>query len=437
MIAKLSTLRVVGVVVCVSLVVAACGTPAPPPAEETPAPPPAQEETPAPEPTAPPTLERPIKVGIVDTYSGPPAVYGNDALNGFQLALEEINAEGVLGQTIEFTTRDEKFDPETGLSMARELVMAEEVDVLAGTINSATALAISQYAKEEQVPFIVWISKSDKITGAQGHRYVFSTGENSYMAGKAGASSLAEQPYTQYWIAGDDYEYGHSIADAAWSNLQAAKPDVELLGESWWKVGEPDLVPYLTAIMSAEPDAVIFATGGSSMANVMKAAETTGLAARIPVWIHTATDHSVLKPLGAEAPAGVMGTTDYLFYYPDTPEHMAFVEAFEEAYGSPPGFPAFHGYITAKFIAEAFRKAGSLDTEAFIDAIEGLAVDSPVGAIEMRACDHQAVLPMYMGVTAASAEYPDFLVATDIVTLSGDEVMPTCEEIEAARAAAE
>jgi branched-chain amino acid transport system substrate-binding protein len=155
------------------------------------------------------------------------------------------------------------------------------------------------------------------------------------------------------------------------------------------------------------------------------------------VWIHTATDHSVLKPLGAEAPAGVMGTTDYLFYYPDTPEHMAFVEAFEEAYGSPPGFPAFHGYITAKFIAEAFRKAGSLDTEAFIDAIEGLAVDSPVGAIEMRACDHQAVLPMYMGVTAASAEYPDFLVATDIVTLSGDEVMPTCEEIEAARAAAE
>lgn len=431
----LSVLRIAGVVVLISLVVAGCATPAvetpAPPPEETPAPPAA--ETPTPMPTPAPALERPIRVGIIDTYSGPPAVYGEDALNGFKLALEEINAEGVLGQTIEFTTRDEKFDPETGLAMARELVMIEEVDLLVGTINSATALAISQYAKEEQVPFIVWISKSEKITGEQGHRYVFSTGENTYMAGKAGASSLAEQPYTSYWIAGDDYAYGHDIANAAWRNLQALKPDVELLGESWWKVGEPDLVPYLTAILAAEPDALIFCTGGASMANVMKAVESTGMIDQIPIWIHTAIDHSVLKPLGAEAPEGVMGTIDYLFYYPDTPTHRAFVEAFEEAYGSPPGFPAFHGYITAHFIAEAFRNAGTLDKEAFIDAMEGLKIDSPVGEIEMRACDHQAVLPMYMGVTATSPEYEDFLVATDIVTVAGDDVMPTCEEIQAAR----
>ena len=55
-----------------------------------------------------PAEARNIKVGIVDTYSGPPAVYGHDALNGFKLALEEINKKGVLGGKIEFTTRDEK-----------------------------------------------------------------------------------------------------------------------------------------------------------------------------------------------------------------------------------------------------------------------------------------------------------------------------------------
>ena len=37
------------------------------------------------------TEARNIKVGIVDTYSGPPAVFGNDALNGFKMAVEEIN----------------------------------------------------------------------------------------------------------------------------------------------------------------------------------------------------------------------------------------------------------------------------------------------------------------------------------------------------------
>ena len=59
---------------------------------------------------------RNIKVGIIDCYSGPPAVYGNDALNGFKLALEEINKEGVLGGKIEFTTRDTKFKVDIGLT---------------------------------------------------------------------------------------------------------------------------------------------------------------------------------------------------------------------------------------------------------------------------------------------------------------------------------
>ena len=48
----------------------------------------------------PPGAEaRDIKVGIIDCYSGPPAVYGKDALNGFKLALKDINEKGVLGKT--------------------------------------------------------------------------------------------------------------------------------------------------------------------------------------------------------------------------------------------------------------------------------------------------------------------------------------------------
>jgi branched-chain amino acid transport system substrate-binding protein len=379
-----------------------------------------------------PELGRPIKVGIIDCYSGPPAVFCQDALNGFQLALSEINKEGVLGSKIEFTTRDTKFKVDIGLSMAKELVMREKVDILVGTISSSVAMAVSDYCKEEKVPLIVWISKSEKITGENGHRYVFSAGENTAMAGKAGAVALAKKPYIKYWFAGDDYEYGHAIADATWRNLKNLKPEVEKIGDSWWKVGEPDLVPYLTAIQAAKPDAVVFATGGSSMVNVMKTIKTMGLAQKIPVLIHTSTDHAVLKPLGPDAPEGVMGTMDYHFYYPDTPANKAFVNAFQDAYGEPPGFPAFHGYNTALFIAEAFRKAGTLDKEKFIDALEGLQIESPVGMLEMRACDHQVVLPMFLGVTKKVPEY-DFLISSDIQTLSGDEIMPSCDEIQESR----
>jgi branched-chain amino acid transport system substrate-binding protein len=373
-----------------------------------------------------------IKVGVIDCYTGPAAMYCNEALNGFKMALGEINKEGVLGKKIEYTTRDTKFKVDIGLSAAKELILRENVDLLVGTISSGVAMAVSNYVKREKVPLIVWISKSERITGEKGHRYVFSTGENTAMAGKAGGVALSKKPYVKYWIAGDDYEYGHAIARGAWRNLKALKPEVMKIGESWWKPGEPDLIPYLTAIEAKKPDAVIFATGGRSMANIMKAVKATGLSERVSVWIHTGTDYAVLKFLELEAPEGVMGTMDYHFYYPETPENMAFVKEFQETYGSPPGFPGFHGYITGHFIAEAYRKAGAVDKEKFVDALEGLWIQSPAGLIKMRACDHQVILPMHLGVTKKSPKY-NFLISSDIVTLSGMDVMPTCDEIIKAR----
>ena len=374
-----------------------------------------------------------IKVGVIDCYSGPAAVFGKDALGGFKLALEEINAKGVLGKKIEFTTRDTKFKVDLALNFAKELVLREDVDILVGTINSGAALAVSEaVAKREKVPFIAWISKSENITGKKGHRYVFSAGENTAMAGKSGGVALSTKPYVKYWIAGDDYEYGHAIADAAWRNLKENKPEVQLIGKSWWKPGEPDLSPYITSILAAKPDAVIFATGGRSMTNIMKAIKATGMTDKVAIYIHSATDHAVLNPLGIHAPEGVMGTIDYNFYYPELSSNKRFVNAFKKAYGHPPGFPAFQGYITAHFIAEAYKKAGSVNTEKFIDALEGLQIQSPVGRIEMRACDHQAILPMNFGVTKISPEM-GFAIATDIVTLRGAEVMPSCKEIMEAR----
>ena len=60
-----------------------------------------------------------IKVGVIDCYSGPPAVFGEDALNGFKLALQEINAKGVLGNKIKFFPRDSKFKVDIALNMAK------------------------------------------------------------------------------------------------------------------------------------------------------------------------------------------------------------------------------------------------------------------------------------------------------------------------------
>ncbi|MCX5860754.1 MAG: ABC transporter substrate-binding protein [Deltaproteobacteria bacterium] len=374
-----------------------------------------------------------IKVGIVDSYSGPPSTYTNDVLDGFKMALDRINAKGgVLGRKITFVTRDDKFKVDLGLSSAKELVMREKVDLLMGTINSAVALAVSDLAKKEKIPFLATYSKSSNITGAKGHRYVFSMNENTEMIGRAAAEGLAKKPFVNYWIAGDDYEYGHAVGEGIWNNLKKMKPEAKLIGESWWKVGEPDFTPYITAILSAKPDAVIVATGGAGCVPFLKAAKATGFNERVPFFMHTATELSTLRPLGLEAPEGVLGTSNYFFYFPDTPENKAFAAEFKEAFGRYPSFGSLVGFVTGQFIAKAYEKAGAVDTEKFIDAMEGMTVDSPIGKLTMRDFDHQLMLPMFMGVTKKVPGY-DFLISTDIVTIPAEDAMPPVEEIKKLR----
>jgi len=374
-----------------------------------------------------------IKVGIVDTYTGPATTFTMDVLDGFKLAVNKINAKGgVLGKKIEFTTRDEKFKPDIGLAMAKELVLKEKVDILMGTINSATTLAISDFVKKEKIPFFVTFAKSDKIIGEKGHKYIFNMNENTAMAGRAAAVALAKKPYIKYWIAGDDYEYGHAIADNVWNNLKRLNPKVQKVGESWWKVGEADFTPYITQILAAKPDFIIVATGGSGMVNFQKAAKATGLSQRIPFYQHTAIELSVLKPQGQNAPVGVYGTANYFFYYPDTPANKAFVDEFKKAYKREPRIGALSGYMTAEFIAEGYKKAGKIDAEGLIKALEGMSLGSPVGPLAIRGCDHQLELPMYFGMTKKDPKY-DFLVASDIQVIQAKDYMPTCEEVKKVR----
>lgn len=374
-----------------------------------------------------------IKVGIVDSYSGPPSTYTNDVRDGFKMALDRINAKGgVLGRKISFVTRDDKFKVDLGLSAAKELVMREKVDLLVGTINSAVALAVSDFAKKEKIPFLATYSKSANITGAKGHRYVFSMNENTEMIGRAAAAGLAKKPFVNYWIAGDDYEYGHAVGEGIWNNLKKLKPEVKLMGESWWKLGEPDFTPYITSILSAKPDAVIVATGGAGCVPFLKAAKATGFNERVPLFMHTATELSTLRPLGLDAPEGVLGTSNYYFYFPDTPENKAFAAEFKKEFGREPSFGSLIGFVTGQFIANAYAKAGAVDSEQFVDVLGGMTVDSPIGKLTIRSFDHQLMLPTFMGITKKAPGY-DFLIATDIVTIPAEDSMPPVEEIKQLR----
>ena len=387
--------------------------------------------------------EKPIKIGIIDTYSGGAAAFTKPALMAWQMVVEDFNSKGGLkGRKIELVVRDDKFRPDEALSHARELVLKEGVNFLAGTVSSSCALAVSEFAKKKKMIFMDHIARSHRITGEKGHKYVFRGCANSAIEGLAGGAYAAQKPYKKWYIIGDDYEYGHSIAENFWKGLKKNKPDVVKIGEAWPKLKETDYTPYLTALVAAKPDAVYAAFGASGLISFFKQAKLFGLFEKLPVFAFALGDSLFPKVLKENMPVGAYGGANYLWYYPETPANKDFVKRYLEfttKKGHPDPYPsgigAFGGYCSAKFLTTAILKAGTTDTEKVIKALEGLTIETAIGPIKLRACDHQAETPAFWGLLAKLPGYP-FPVMKDIVMTPPEKVLPTCEEIAAARKAA-
>jgi branched-chain amino acid transport system substrate-binding protein len=386
--------------------------------------------------------DEPIKIGVIDALSGPAkAAFGEPSHLGWQMVAGEINANGGLnGRRIEIIARDDQFSDSKALAAAGELVMKEGVDFLGGTSNSASALAISNFAKEQKKIFMVHVSRSERITGEKGHRYVFAACPNTIIEGKSGARYAKYRKYLKWFIIGEDYEYGHSIARNFWEELQKLQPTVEKVGEAWVPLGTTDYSANMKEILDKNPSGVLAAFGASGMARFMSQAVKAGVLGKTHVFLNLMADPALNAQL-ADTPVGenALGSTSYLWYYPNTPANKEFVQKYNEFMKKkgesdpiPPGSTFFSGYCSARFLTEAIKKAGTVDTEKVIAALEGMTIDTAVGPITMRSCDHQATTPVYWG-RMERGEVRGLPIILSPYSVRGEDLLPTCEEIARSR----
>src|SRR6185369_4357184 len=94
--------------------------------------------------------------------------------NGANLALEEINAAGgTLGRPLRLISRDDGGKPEEAIRAANELTHNEKVAVLTGTFLSNIGLGVSDFAKQNKIPFLAAEALADALTWERGNRYAF------------------------------------------------------------------------------------------------------------------------------------------------------------------------------------------------------------------------------------------------------------------------
>ena len=89
--------------------------------------------------------QEPIRIGAINPYSGPVALYGDEVARGYQLAIDEANAKGgVIGRKIELF-RGDAGNPQQGIAAVEKLV-SDKVDIFVGTYISAVSNAASDAA---------------------------------------------------------------------------------------------------------------------------------------------------------------------------------------------------------------------------------------------------------------------------------------------------
>jgi branched-chain amino acid transport system substrate-binding protein len=339
-----------------------------------------------------------IKIGEINSYSALPA-FTEPYRKGWQLAVEEINAAGgVLGRKLVVLSKDDGGKPGDAVTAANELVAGEGVAMLTGTFFSHVGLAVSDYAKQKKVFFLAAEPLTDAMTWSNGNRYTFRLRPSNYMQAAMLAEEAAKLPARRWASIAPNYEYGQSAVAVFKQLLSARRPDVEWVAEQWPPQGKIEAGPIVQAIAAARPEAILNVTFGADLVKLVREGNTRGLFRDRSVVSFLTGEPEYLDPLKDEAPEGWI-VTGYPWYAIRTPEHDAFLKAYQGRFNDYPRLGSVVGYTTMKAAAAILAKAGSTEPDALAAAGEGIGLGSPFGPIVFRAADHQSTLGAFVGRT--------------------------------------
>jgi len=338
----------------------------------------------------------PLKIGLVLPMSGPFAAYGKQIEHGVRLWLAQ-NGDTVAGRKVELIVKDDSPGTSGDISkrMAQELVVRDNVDILAGFGLTPSALAVAPVATEAKKPMVVMNAATSIIT--EKSPYVVRTSHTLPQATAPIAAWAAKNGVRTAYTLVADFGPGHDAEAQFKKSFTAAGGQV--VGDVRVPVKNPDFAPYLQRIKDVKPDAVfLFIPPGAETIAFMKGFVDRGLdkaGIRI-VATGDLTDEDILDALGDSA-LGIISSWHYSEAH-NSPENRAYTAAYAKAYPKDrPNFMSVAGYDGMALIAEVLRKTGgSADPEKFVAAAKGLSWTSPRGRISIDPVTRDIVQTMYI-----------------------------------------
>lgn len=334
-----------------------------------------------------------IKLGSILDTSGPFDAYGKPMDKAMRLAVSQINADGgLLGKQVEVTSYDTQSDMALYTQYGQQLTRQDRVDVVHGGILSASREAIRQTMRKTQTLYFYNVL----YEGGVCDRNIFINGVTPAQQVEALVPYAMEKAGKKVYILAADYNYGQYMA--SWIQKFVADNGGETIGVDFFPLDVSDFGSTIAKIQTAGPDLVIAPLVGGNHLSFFRQWAAAGMKDRIPLASTTlgvGNEHKVLTP---EEGNGIMVAYNYSQEL-DTPENNTFKEAWAAAYDGDQSMHElavsnYHGLLTW---AEGVRKAGSLERDAIIAALEtGISITGPGGLVTVDPKTHHAVLDVHL-----------------------------------------
>lgn len=193
-----------------------------------------------------------VKIGLISTYSGPNAQYGENIERGLKLYMKHNADKLPAGVKVELVVRDDGGpNPDAAKRLAQELIIRDKVHFLAGFVWTPNAMAVAPLITEAKVPAVILNAASSQITTRSPYfaRFSFTEWQVSYPLGQ-----WAAKRYKRAYQVVSDYAPGYDAEEAFAKGFSEGGGQV--IGKVRVQLASQDFVPFMQRAMDAKPEIV-------------------------------------------------------------------------------------------------------------------------------------------------------------------------------------
>lgn len=358
-------------------------------------------------------MAAPVKIGLVETLSGPQASSGLAFRAAVRYSIDKLNAAGGWnGEPVQLVEYDNQGGP-AGASDKLKAAISDGVQIVVQGASSAIGGQITEDVRKhnlrnpgKEIVYVNVGAEALELTGEKCNFHHFRFAGNAQVRTKALVQAMkqAHALGTKVYSINQNYSWGQDMERAIVDN--AAAGGYQVVEKTLHDVNKiQDFAPYVSKISAAGAETVITGNWSNDLLLMMKASKAAGLKARFgTVFLdqpgnitnagETAVGHFVVHAFNAEA-AGAEGER--------------FVADYTAKAGHAPVFIEPQTVFGLDMVADALKRTkpegGALNVNSFAKTLETTTLKTPMGEARMRAADHQVLLPLVVSMVTKDARY--------------------------------